>query len=177
MIIIGHRLIKFEPFTEVKNFDEVAKFDNLLFKFNPKFIESAQLLGKKFSVKANRVQDILLANAAGASFIVVDKKFAKIAQDLAGNYLFDAKIACIVRSERNLKELAEIGVDAAIFKNGIRFLSHSLLPNFKPNFSLPKIDFEKIKNSIKSKEIVTRNSDKIQDENLESLKGIFNEKG
>ena len=182
MIIIGHRLIKFEPFTEVKNFDEVAKFDNLLFKFNPKFIESAQLLGKKFSVKANRVQDILLANAAGASFIVVDKKFAKIAQDLAGNYLFDAKIACIVRSERNLKELAEIGVDAAIFKNGIRFLSHSFLPSFKPKFALPKLEFNKFKKQTQSKDILTKNSDKIQtdefqNENLQSLREILNKKG
>ncbi|MBQ3674492.1 MAG: hypothetical protein II923_02700, partial [Campylobacter sp.] len=120
MIIIGHRLIKFEPFTAVSNFDEVAKYDNLLFKFNPKFIESSQILGKKFSVRTNKIQEIILANASGASFIVVDKKFAKTAQDLAQNYLFDAKIACITSSERHLKDLAEIGVDAAIFKNGIR---------------------------------------------------------
>ena len=182
MIIIGHRLIKFEPFTAVSNFDEVAKYDNLLFKFNPKFIESSQILGKKFSVRTNKIQEIILANAAGASFIVVDKKFAKTAQDLAGNYLFDAKIACIISSERHLKDLAEIGVDAAIFKNGIRFLSHSFLPSFKPKFALAKLEFNKFKKQTQSKDILTKNSDKIQtdefqNENLQSLREILNKKG
>ena len=178
MIIIGHRLIKFEPFMEVRNLDEVAKFDNLLFKFNPNFIETANLLGKKFSVRANRVQDILIANASGASFIVVDKKFAKTAQDLAEKYLFDAKIAVVISSERHLKELAEIGVDVAIFKNGINSLSHSIISGFKaPNFSLPKIDFNKFKRQTKSKDIFTQNSDKIPDENLQSLREILNKEG
>lgn len=138
MIIIGHKLVEFEPFVLVKHADEIAKYDNLLFNFNAKFIEFAKKFGKTFSVKTSKVDEILIANASGAKFIIVDKKNAKAMQELATNYLFDAKIALVISSQRSLKELAEFGVDAAIFKDAIQNFSPSVfsnLTNIKPNIS------------------------------------------
>ena len=114
MIILGHALVPYEQLYLIKNGDEVFKYDNLLFKFNDRLIAAAQKAQKKFSVITNDINEILLANGAGARFIVVDKKSAAAAQKLANDYLFDAKIAMFIGSARTLKGLAELGIDAAI---------------------------------------------------------------
>lgn len=146
MIILGHALVPYEPLYLIKNGDEVFKYDNLLFKFNDRLIAAAQKAQKKFSVITNDINEILLANGAGARFIIVDKKSAAHAQKLANDYLFDAKIAMFIGSARALKGLAELGIDAAIFKDAIANAPKSLLASigdsvgFKFHFGLPKKD-------------------------------------
>ena len=68
MIILGHALVPYEPLYLIKNGDEVFKYDNLLFKFNDRLIAAAQKAQKKFSVITNDINEILLANGAGARF-------------------------------------------------------------------------------------------------------------
>lgn len=146
MIILGHALVPYEPLYLIKNGDEVFKYDNLLFKFNDRLIAAAQKAQKKFSVITNDINEILLANGAGARFIIVDKKSAATAQKLANDYLFDAKIAMFIGSARALKNLSELGIDAAIFKDAIANAPKSLLASigdsvgFKFHFGLPKKD-------------------------------------
>ena len=146
MIILGHALVPYEPLYLIKNGDEIFKYDNLLFKFNDRLIAAAQKAQKKFSVITNDINEILLANGAGARFIIVDKKSAAAAQKLANDYLFDAKIAMFIGSARALKGLAELGIDAAIFKDAIANAPKSLLASIgdsvgsKFHFGLPKKD-------------------------------------
>ena len=146
MIILGHALVPYEPLYLIKNGDEVFKYDNLLFKFNDRLIAAAQKAQKKFSVITNDINEILLANGAGARFIIVDKKSAAGAQKLANDYLFDAKIAMFIGSARALKNLAELGIDTAIFKDAIANAPKSLLASIgdsvgsKFHFGLPKKD-------------------------------------
>ena len=141
MIILGHALVPYEPLYLIKNGDEIFKYDNLIFKFNDRLIAAAQKAQKKFSVITNDINEILLANGAG-----VDKKTAAAAQKLANDYLFDAKIAMFIGFARALKNLAELGIDAAIFKDAIANAPKSLLASigdsvgFKFHFGLPKKD-------------------------------------
>lgn len=118
MIIIGHKLVDYDKFNEIKNLDEMVKYDNLLFSYNEIFIENAKNMNKIFSVKVGNINEILIANGAGARFIIVNKKMAKTAQELADKYLFDAKIA-VFDSPRHLKDLADMGIDAVILKEGV----------------------------------------------------------
>ena len=136
MIILGHALVPYEPLYLIKNGDEIFKYDNLIFKFNDRLIAAAQKAQKKFSVITNDINEILLAN----------KKSAAAVQKLANDYLFDAKIAMFIGSARALKNLAELGIDAAIFKDAIANAPKSLLASigdsvgFKFHFGLPKKD-------------------------------------
>ena len=168
MIIIGHKLVEYEPFILVKHIDEIAKFDNLLFTFNQKFIECAKKFGKKFSVKTNKIDEILIANASGAKFIIVDKKFAKQIQDLATNYLFDAKIGVVVSSQRSLKELAEFGVDSAIFKEAIMNFSPSIFTNLKPKFA--NFDLKNRLNRLKNNNLLLKFKKDKHDDIFHNLK-------
>lgn len=141
MIIIGDKIVKFEPFNEIKSMSQISKFDNLLFNFDRQKIILAQNFNKIFSVRTNNINEILIANAAGAKFIVVNCKTAKTAQELAEKYLFDAKIAVYLHFERNLKKLAQIGVDAAILSPGINRVDSTvsaIASKFK-NLKLPNL--------------------------------------
>ena len=146
MIILGHELVTYEPFYAIKHTDEVFKYDNLLFKFDPKLINLAREVGKNFSVITNNINEILLANGAGAKFIIVNKKTAPIAQKLANDYLFDAKISMFASSARALKQLAELGIDAVVFKEAIANRPKSFLSGLfaKPKFHLPQINTQNL---------------------------------
>ncbi|MDA3046131.1 hypothetical protein OFO10_03060 [Campylobacter sp. VBCF_06 NA8] len=143
MIILGHELVDYEPFYAIKHTDEVFRYDNLLFKFDPKLISLAKSTEKNFSVITNNLNEILLANGAGARFIIVNKKTAPLAQKLANDYLFDAKIAMFASSTRALKQLAELGIDAVVFKEAIANRPKSFLSGLFAGgrkFHLPHIN-------------------------------------
>jgi hypothetical protein len=44
---------------------------------------------------------------------------AKTAQNVAENYLFDAKILVLIEKEDEIEELALLGVDGVVFSNTI----------------------------------------------------------
>ena len=119
MIILGHKLIKFEPFYFIDTLSDVVKFDNLLFEFNENLVEKA--LNKSFSIIANNVTEVVLSNAFGAKFIIInDKSLVKEAANLAEHYLFDSKITLIIEDESELKEAINLRVDAVIFRKAIK---------------------------------------------------------
>lgn len=140
MIIIGDELIDFEYFNEIHTMAEISRFDNLLFKFDREFIKLSKALGKNFSVRTNNKTEILLANAAGAKFIIVSPKIAKQTQEMAEYYLFDAKIAVTTHFVRNIKKLAELKIDAVILNSAIISQSGTFsgLTSKFSKFSLPK---------------------------------------
>ncbi|NLK66040.1 MAG: hypothetical protein GX282_00970 [Campylobacteraceae bacterium] len=118
MKIIGHRLIKFDYFTMVENPREMVGVNNLLFKFDESLIEKA--INKEFSVIAKDTREIVLANAFGAKFIILnDESLAKEAMELAEYYLFDSKIALIIENESELQNAINLRVDTVIYKAAI----------------------------------------------------------
>ncbi|MSN96364.1 hypothetical protein F1B92_04045 [Campylobacter sp. FMV-PI01] len=118
MQIIGHNLIKFDYLNLIKNIDEIYKFDNLLFTYNEDFIKISIKENKKFSILAKTEEEIVLANAMGAKFIVLENLIlTKNAINLAEFYLFDSKIAIICD---DLKTAILNKVDVCIFKNAIK---------------------------------------------------------
>ncbi|MGP1485375.1 MAG: hypothetical protein ACTTJC_04700 [Campylobacter sp.] len=121
MRIIGHELVSYESLVFCKNWKEIWAHasENVLINFNQKLIKQCTQNGVKFSVYANEISDIILANASGAKIIIVQKTYAKKAAKIAQNYLFDAQIAVIINSENELEKLCKFGVDTAIFKKGI----------------------------------------------------------
>jgi hypothetical protein len=71
------------------------------------------------AIYAQNVTQLLYASSFNASFIVVEKELAKTAQNVAENYLFDAKILVLIEKEDEIEELALLGVDGVVFSNTI----------------------------------------------------------
>ncbi|MDR2790565.1 MAG: hypothetical protein LBB59_06285 [Campylobacteraceae bacterium] len=125
MIIIGHELIDFKPFCKIKNIDKTANISSDLavifaFKNGQNLIKFCQKNGINFAVETEIAKEALLANAAGASYISVSgKKAAKKIQDLAENYLFDAKILLKINNENEIEKAAKLGIDGVLLPEGV----------------------------------------------------------
>jgi len=125
MILIGHRFIKSENLYHVLDIESITHTPpngTLYVEFseeNLDIIEHANLNGIAFALTVQTVKEIIYANALGAKYIVVPKIMAKTAQDLAENYLFDAKILARIEDDNELDELALLGVDGVLYPNAI----------------------------------------------------------
>ena len=119
MKLIGHELVPYEPLFWRENARQIEAGKQNLFKFDATAIKRAQELGAQFSVEAENLNEIIVANAAGAKFIIVPRELAGKAAKLAQDYLFDAQICAFVESENELAALSDTGADVAIFKNAV----------------------------------------------------------
>lgn len=123
MIIIGHDLIEFKPLYQIKNSDDISKLppnSTVVFEFggNEKLIKYCHENNINFAVKTDSIKEALLANAAGASYIISSFEAAAI-QELAQNYLFDAKILLKIDCEDEMEEAAKNNIDGVLLPRGI----------------------------------------------------------
>lgn len=119
MQLIGHELVPYEPLFWRENARQIEAGKQNLFKFDAASIKRAQELGAQFSVEAENLNEVIVANAAGAKFIIMPRELAGKAAKLAQDYLFDAQICAFVESENELAALSETGADVAIFKTAV----------------------------------------------------------
>ncbi len=119
MQLIGHELVPYEPLFWRENEDQIKGGEQNLFKFDKAMIKRAQELGAQFCVETENLNEVIIANAAGAKFIVVPRELASKAAKLAQDYLFDAQICVVIESQNELAALSETSADVAIFKNAV----------------------------------------------------------
>ncbi|WP_321779207.1 hypothetical protein [Sulfurimonas sp.] len=125
MLIYGHRFIQNDSFYHVTNIDAISKTppnSTIYLDFsedNLETINHATTNGIILALGINDITQLIYASSLDASFIVIPKELAKTAQNIANNYLFDAKILVHVLDENEIEELAIIGVDGVIFSNAI----------------------------------------------------------
>jgi len=125
MFIYGHRFIESENFYHVPNIDAIKNTppsSAIFLEFsdeNLDIINHANLNSITLCLGASTITQIIYASALNASYIVVPKELASSAQNIANNYLFDAKILVNAEDESEIEELALIGVDGIIFSNAI----------------------------------------------------------
>jgi hypothetical protein len=120
MKILGDELIKFEPLFLCDSETDVQNGRQNLFKFDRNLIKRSIALGASFSVFVSNLNEAIVANAAGAKFIIADIGPAKDLVKVAENYLFDALVAVLIESEDELEKLCKLGIDAAILPNAIK---------------------------------------------------------
>lgn len=125
MIFFGHRFLKNENFYHVSDIASISNTppsSTLFIEFNEKnldIINHAISNSVKVALYVKNITEILYASSLGASFIIVDKKLAKSAQNLAENYLFDAKILALIKEENEIEELAILGIDGVVFSAAV----------------------------------------------------------
>ena len=125
MLLFGHRFIPSKPFYHISDIDSIQKTppSSLLYitwsEQNLDVIEHAAINEIVFALRVKEITELIYASALNAHFIIVNPELAKDAQNIANNYLFDAKILVKIEEEEEIEEMALLGVDGVIFANAI----------------------------------------------------------
>jgi len=125
MLLYGHRFIESNNFYHVLNIDAISNTPSnstIYLKFseeNLEIIHHATKNNVALALETSSITQIIYASALGASFIIVPKELAKSAQDIANNYLLDAKILVRISNEEEIEELIKLSIDGVIFSNAI----------------------------------------------------------
>lgn len=125
MLLFGHPYIDFEPFYHIDEIDaiELTPPNSTLFlyfkKENLDVIRHLQEHDLSYAIEVSTLSEAVFAHNLGAAYIVVDEDLAKSAQNVAENYLFDAKILCRLENMKALEEKIIEGIDGVIFSQAI----------------------------------------------------------
>jgi hypothetical protein len=125
MIIFGHRFITSESFYHVLDIDSIKhtpSSSTIYIEFNEDnldIIQHAQLNSVDMTIQVSNITELIYASALDAKYIAVSKKDAKEFQDIAENYLFDAKILVMIDNEKEIEEIALLGIDGILCSNAI----------------------------------------------------------
>lgn len=130
MLLFGHPYIDFNPFYHIDEIDEIELTppNSTLFihfkESNLDIIRHMQKNHLSFALEAADLSEVVFAHNLGANYILVQKSLAKSAQNVAENYLFDAKILCRLESGASLEEKIIEGIDGVIFAQAIIKISN-----------------------------------------------------
>jgi hypothetical protein len=125
MIIYGHRFIPSNNFYHVVNIDAISNTppsSTLFLEFkeeNLDIIEHLRVNELPFALQVNSITELVYASALNASFMIVSKELMLDAQNIANEYLFDAKILVKIEDDSEIEELAKLSIDGVIYSNAI----------------------------------------------------------
>ena len=125
MIFFGHKFIESESFYHVVNIDAIMHTPpscTIYLEFSEENLDIINHANKNsiaLALKVSTTTELVYASALGAKYIIVSKEQSKTAQNIAENYLFDAKILVMIDDEKDIAELAILGVDGVIYSNAI----------------------------------------------------------
>ena len=130
MLLFGHPYIDFKPFYHISEIDEIERTpanSALYTHFNERNLDIIQHMQKNnltFALEAADLSEVVYAHNLGAKYIVVKENMAKSAQNVAENYLFDAKVLCRLESDTKLDEKIIEGIDGVIYPQAIIKISN-----------------------------------------------------
>ncbi len=125
MLLLGHRFIPSESLYHVQSIEAIQNTppsSTIFLDFDEKNLDIINHLRENqiiFALGIQTIKEAIYASSLDASYILTPKDLAKELQDLANNYLFDAKILTTINDEDEIEEMARIGVDGVIFCNAI----------------------------------------------------------
>jgi len=125
MFIFGHRFIKSDDFYHITDIDAISNTppnSTIVIDFNEDDLDIIDYAFKNeitFALNVRNITEIIYASSLNTSYIIIPTQLAKTAQNIANNYLFDAKILVHVEDEAEIEELALLGVDGVIFSNAL----------------------------------------------------------
>jgi len=125
MLFFGHRFIESEHFYHISSIDAISNTppsSTLYIDYsedNIEIIKHAVLNDIKLALHVASITEIVYGSALGVSYLIVSKELAKTAQNLADTYLFDAKILVNINDEKEIEELALLGVDGVVCSNAV----------------------------------------------------------
>ena len=125
MLIIGYPSIPYLSFYQIKSIAQIAQTPSnglLLFDFDIELCTYANTKNLSFALHVKNIKELVLANALGAKYFIVDKSLAINAQKVADDYLFDGKIMLLSMDESDIEFVALNAIDGIIFEESIKSL-------------------------------------------------------
>ncbi len=124
MILLGHKLVPYEPMYKIHHIEDIKKTKPnsvVLFDFqDEKLLEYCVEHKVPFALHVINLRDAIIANALSAKYILVyNQEIAALVQNIAEEYLFDAKILLHVSDESSIEIAANDGIDGIIMKCAI----------------------------------------------------------
>ena len=125
MLIFGHRFIPSESFYHISNIDDISNTppsSTIYLAFdesNLDIIKYANENSIEMALLVKNTTGLIYASSLKARYIIVEKEMAKTAQNIAENYLFDAKILVKIDSENEIEEIALLGIDGVLLSNAV----------------------------------------------------------
>ncbi len=125
MLLIGHRFIPSKSFYHIHSIESISNTpasSTIYINFDEKnldIIEHAKLNQISIAIAVTTVSQVIYASSLQADYIVVEESLSKVAQQIANEYLFDAKILALLENEQEIEPFALAGIDGVIFSNAI----------------------------------------------------------
>lgn len=122
MILIGHPSIDYTPFYKILSQEDIAKTPSnstVLFDFNVTLAHYCSAQKMTFALHVKNIKELVLANALGAHYFIVDKGIAINAQKVADDYLFDGKVLLMSHDESDIEFIALNAIDGIVFEESI----------------------------------------------------------
>ena len=125
MLIFGHKFIPSDSLYHTPNIDAISNTppsSTIYLEFNEDnldIINHANSNHIELALSVKDITELIYASALNAKYILVSKELAKTAQNIAENYLFDAKILVNITNNDEIEEIALLGCDGVIFSNAI----------------------------------------------------------
>lgn len=125
MLIFGHRFISSNSFYHISNIEDISHTppsSTIYLAFeecNLDIINHANENDVNMALSVKSIKQLMYASSLNARYIIVDKEMAKTAQNIAENYLFDAKILVKIESEDEIEEIAILGIDGVLLSNAV----------------------------------------------------------
>lgn len=120
MLIIGHKLLKNPNFSFIKSIEEIKDSNIYCIVYDEKLISYLSQNDFEFAILVQNKDEIFLANALGAKFLLFDdKKLAKFATKVAEFYIFDSRVLMIVDKLEDFEKFYKLKIDGVILKDNI----------------------------------------------------------
>ena len=125
MLIFGHRFIPSDSFYHISNIEDISHTppsSTVYLSFeecNLDIITHANENDVAMALSVKEINQLMYASSLRAKYIIVQKEMAKTAQNIAENYLFDAKILVRIENEDEIEEMALLGVDGVLLSNAV----------------------------------------------------------
>ncbi len=123
MIIVGYPDLPSNSFYRIKSQEDIAKTPShapLFFEYNITLSHYCHANALSSAVHVKQIKELMLAHSLGASYLIVDKPLVLMAQKIADEYLFDAKILLLSDNhEDDIEFTALNGIDGILFTRAI----------------------------------------------------------
>jgi hypothetical protein len=120
MLIFGDIFNDGLPFYEIISSEDLKNTPSnstVLFDYDEKLAKYCKDNSVSYAMRVKSIKELVYANALECDFAFVDKEFAKTAQDIANEYMFDMKIILSVTNDKELEWAAMNGIDGVWFRS------------------------------------------------------------
>lgn len=120
MIILGDSLVPYEALCRVNAVEDIAQTQAnsvVLFSYNEALMQYCAQNSVPYAVQINEVKEGIYANALKARYILTSFQVANQMQPIAENYMYDAKVLCIIDSNSELEKIAKAEIDGAVYSS------------------------------------------------------------